>query len=146
MLDDLIDEELLPSDKLQRRIERCQQILDTGQTVPSNARDPLTAALHDIHADLARYPLFSPLAFQWTCAISQTMHGMLVEDSWRAAYRASTHMPIIVPHIRPTWNKAFIRSPQPVCGQCSSSLMTSPPWRISHISSSWYMKLACVCG
>jgi hypothetical protein len=92
-IDDLFDEESVPYNELHRRVDRYQELLNTGQVAPREKRDTLTNALQDIRNDLAGYPLFPSLESHWVYAVSQTLQSMIMEHRWRSSYRSSASTP-----------------------------------------------------
>ncbi|HEX5501922.1 MAG TPA: terpene synthase family protein [Thermomicrobiales bacterium] len=91
-LDDLFDEERVPSAELMRRAERYRAIA-RGRPTPL-ARDSLATALAEVRDDLARYPLFAALEEEWAEALCGTIDGMTREYEWRLSYRHDHRAPL----------------------------------------------------
>lgn len=86
-LDDLFDEERVPSSELMRRARRYRDLVLGQPTAP--ARDSLASALSEIRSDLMEYPLFNSLGHEWAQALCGTIDGMMQEYEWRLSYRQS---------------------------------------------------------
>ncbi len=84
-LDDLFDEERVPSSELMRRAKRYRDIVLDQPT--AQARDSLASALIEIRSDLMSYPLFTSLGHEWAQALCGTIDGMMQEYEWRLSYR-----------------------------------------------------------
>ena len=75
-VDDVFDDPAVPEDRIADWAGRFTAAADPGD------RDRLRAALGSIQRDLARYPLFAPMAERWRAGMAGVVRGMLVERRW----------------------------------------------------------------
>jgi hypothetical protein len=140
-LDDLFDEEHVTEGELMRRAARYQAIA-RGENVNSG-RDSLAAALREIRADLASYPLFAALGHLWTEALEGTISGMISEYRWRDAVRREGTAAL------PTYEEYVERGlysiggPPHVWAAVITSGDPSTPGHLAHLQR--MERLACIC-
>jgi hypothetical protein len=92
-VDDLLDEGLLPADKLWPLLERALALLDNREGADTGG-EPLLEALRDIRDELARFELFAPLRPHLVQALASLLEGMRRELEWSARSRATPELPL----------------------------------------------------
>jgi hypothetical protein len=90
-IDDLIDEQWVTSDELEKKLELYKKIAIFQK--PDTDNDDLAVVLQDVIDRLSSYPLFESLRRHWSAALIGTIDGMLKEHHWRGEYQRNATLP-----------------------------------------------------